>query len=86
MDWTSFFTIVEYLVLALVVGGIAKLLMPGKDPGKLIGTTVIGIVGGVIGGCLASQIGLTGESEIVAFLCAVIGAILLLMLYRWLMA
>ena len=86
MDWTSFFTIVEYLVLALVVGGIAKLLIQGKDPGKLIGTTVIGIVGGVIGGCLASQIGLTGESEIVAFLCAVIGAILLLMLYRWLMA
>ena len=86
MDWISFLTIVEYLVLALVVGVIAKLLMPGKDPGKLIGTTVIGIVGGVIGGCLASQIGLTGESEIVAFLCAVIGAILLLMLYRWLMA
>jgi uncharacterized membrane protein YeaQ/YmgE (transglycosylase-associated protein family) len=86
VDWTSFLTIVEYLVLALVVGVIAKLLMPGKDPGKLIGTTAIGIGGGVIGGCLASQIGLTGESEIVAFICAVIGAILLLMLYRWLMA
>jgi uncharacterized membrane protein YeaQ/YmgE (transglycosylase-associated protein family) len=86
MEWTSFLTTLEYLVFALVVGVIAKVLMPGKDPGQLIGTTVIGVGGGVIGGCLGSQAGLTGESEIIGFVWAVFGALLLLMLYRWLTA
>lgn len=86
MDWTSLLTTLEFLVFALVVGVIAKVLMPGKDPGQLIGTTVIGIVGGLIGGCLGGQVGLTGESDIIAFVYAVIGALSLLMLYRWLTA
>jgi len=86
MDWTSLLRTLEFLVFALVVGVIAKVLMPGKDPGQLIGTTVIGIGGGVIGGCLGGQVGLTGESDIVAFVSAIIGAIILLMLYRWLTA
>lgn len=86
MDWTSLLTTLEFLLFALVVGVIAKVLMPGKDPGQLIGTTVIGIGGGVIGGCLGGQVGLTGESDIVAFVSAIIGALILLMLYRWLTA
>jgi len=86
MDWTSLLRTLEFLVFALVVGVIAKVLMPGKDPGQLIGTTVIGIGGGVIGGCLGGQVGLTGDSDIVAFVSAIIGAIILLMLYRWLTA
>lgn len=86
MDWTSLLRTLEYLVFALVVGLIAKVIMPGKDPGQLIGTTVIGIVGGVIGGCLGGQVGLAGDSDILAFVCAIIGALMLLMLYRWLMA
>ena len=69
-----------------MVGVIAKVLMPGKDPGQLIGTTVIGIGGGVIGGCLGGQVGLSGESDIIAFVSAIIGALILLMLYRWLTA
>ena len=84
MDWTSLLTTLEFLVLALVAGVIAKVLMPGKDPGQLIGTTVIGIGGGVIGGCLGGHVGLTGESDIVAFVSAIIGALILLTLYRWL--
>ncbi|MDP1769789.1 MAG: GlsB/YeaQ/YmgE family stress response membrane protein [Nitrospirota bacterium] len=84
MDWTALNTTLEFLVFALVVGVIAKVLMPGKDPGQLIGTTVIGIGGGVIGGCLGGQVGLTGDSDIVAFVTAIIGALMLLMLYRWL--
>ncbi len=86
MEWTSFLTTLEYLVFGLVVGVIAKLLMPGKDPGQLIGTTVIGIGGGVVGGCLGGQVGLSGDSDITAFVCAVVGALMLLMLYRWLTA
>ncbi|MEO5956255.1 MAG: GlsB/YeaQ/YmgE family stress response membrane protein [Nitrospiraceae bacterium] len=84
MDWTSHITTLEFLVFALVVGVIAKVLMPGKDPGQLIGTTVIGIGGGVIGGCLGGQVGLTGDSDFVAIVSAIIGALMLLMLYRWL--
>ena len=86
MEWTSFLTTIEYLVFALVVGVIAKLLMPGKDPGQLIGTTVIGVGGGAIGGCLGGQVGLSGDSDIISFVSAVIGALMLLMLYRWLTA
>lgn len=86
MEWISFITVVEYLVFALVVGVIAKLVMPGKDPGRLIGTTVIGIAGGVVGGCLGRQAGFTGESEIIGFVWAVIGSLGVLLLYRWLTA
>ncbi len=86
MEWTSFLTTIEFLVFALVVGVIAKVIMPGKDPGQLIGTTVIGIGGGVIGGCLGGQVGLTGDSDFVAFVSAIIGALTLLLLYRWLTA
>jgi uncharacterized membrane protein YeaQ/YmgE (transglycosylase-associated protein family) len=86
MAWTSLLSTLEFLVFALVVGVIAKVLMPGKDPGQLIGTTVIGIGGGVIGGCLGGQVGLTGDSDVLAFISAIIGALVLLMLYRWLTA
>lgn len=86
MDWTSLTTTLEFLVFALVVGIIAKVLMPGKDPGQLIGTTVIGIGGGLIGGCLGGQVGHTGDSDIAAFVFAIFGALTILMLYHWLAA
>lgn len=86
MDWSSLTSTVEFLIFALVVGIIAKVLMPGKDPGQLIGTTVIGIGGGLIGGCIGGQVGLSGDSDIAAFVYAIIGAFLLLMLYHWLRA
>lgn len=86
MDWTSLTTTFEFLVFAFIVGVIAKVLMPGKDPGQLIGTTAIGIGGGLIGGCLVGQVGLSGDSDIVAFVFAIFGAFLILMLYHWLAA
>jgi uncharacterized membrane protein YeaQ/YmgE (transglycosylase-associated protein family) len=86
MEWTSFLTTLEYLAFALAAGIIAKIIMPGRDPGQVIGTTVIGIGGGMIGGCLGGQVGLTGDSDIIAFICAIIGALILLVLYRWLTA
>lgn len=64
-------------MFAFVVGIIAKVLMPGKDPGQLIGTTMI-----EIGGCMGGHAGLTGDSDIAAFAFASIGAFLLLMLYH----
>jgi uncharacterized membrane protein YeaQ/YmgE (transglycosylase-associated protein family) len=86
MEWTSFLLTLEYLAVALVAGVIAKVLMPGKDPGQLIGTTVIGLVGGVIGGCLGSQTGMSGESQMLEFVWAIIGSLMVLILYRWLTA
>lgn len=86
MEWTSFLMTLEYLTVALVAGVIAKVIMPGKDPGQLIGTTVIGLMGGVVGGCLGNQTGLGGESQILEFVWAIIGSLVVLLLYRWLSA
>ena len=74
--------ILLWIVFGLVVGAIAKLLMPGRDPGGFILTIVIGIVGALIGGWLGRVMGLYREGEPVGFIMAVVGAIILLGLYR----
>jgi len=65
-----------------VVGAVAKLLMPGKDPGGCIITTLIGIAGSLIAGYLGQAIGWYRAGEGAGFLGAVIGAMLLLLVYR----
>ena len=75
---------VAWIVLGLIAGAIAKALMPGKDPGGIIVTMIIGIVGAFIGGYLGSLVtgsGLNGFS-VWSMLLAVIGAMLLLWIYR----
>ena len=74
--------ILLWIVFGLVVGAIAKLLMPGRDPGGFILTIVIGIVGALIGGWVGRAMGLYREGEPVGFLMAVVGSIILLGLYR----
>lgn len=74
--------ILLWIIFGLVVGAIAKLLMPGRDPGGFILTIVIGIVGALLGGWVGRAIGLYREGEPVGFIMAVVGAILLLVLYR----
>ena len=73
--------ILGWIIVGLIAGVLAKLIMPGKDPGGIFVTVLIGIVGGVIGGFLASQLGI-GGGNIVNILIATAGAILLLFLYR----
>ncbi|HEY2026636.1 MAG TPA: GlsB/YeaQ/YmgE family stress response membrane protein [Gemmatimonadaceae bacterium] len=76
--------ILAWIVLGLIAGAIAKALMPGKDPGGIIVTILIGIVGAFIGGFIGSQItgaGLNGFS-LWSILLAIIGAMLLLWIYR----
>lgn len=76
--------IIAWVVLGLLAGAIAKAIMPGKDPGGIIVTIVIGIVGAIMGGFLGNMLfssGLTGFS-LWSLLLAVIGAIILLWLYR----
>ena len=74
--------ILLWIVFGLVVGAIAKLLMPGRDPGGFILTIVLGVVGALLGGWVGRVMGLYREGEPVGFVMAVVGAIILLGLYR----
>ena len=70
------------IVVGLIVGAIAKLLMPGRDPGGIIVTMLLGIGGSVVAGFLGRAIGLYQQGEPVGFIASVIGAIIILAIYR----
>jgi uncharacterized membrane protein YeaQ/YmgE (transglycosylase-associated protein family) len=70
------------IVVGLIVGAIAKLLMPGRDPGGFIITILLGIGGSLLAGFLGRALGWYGEGEPVGFIASVIGAVLLLAIYR----
>lgn len=76
------FGIIGTVVFGLVVGIIAKLLMPGKDPGGIFITIVLGILGSVLGRWVGRVLGLYGPEDAAGFLMSLIGAVLLLVLYR----
>jgi len=75
-------TVLGWIVFGLIVGVVAKVVMPGRDPGGFIVTVVIGIVGALFGGFLGRLLGLYREGDPVGFFMAVIGSILLLWIYR----
>ena len=68
--------------LVLIVGAVAKFLMPGRDPGGWIITIVLGIAGAVVGGMLGRAVGWYGPNDAAGFLMALVGALVLLGLYR----
>lgn len=72
-----------WIVFGLIVGLVAKLLMPGRDPGGFIITGLLGIAGALLGGFIGRAIGLYRADEPAGFVMAVIGAILLLVIYRF---
>lgn len=74
--------ILGWIVFGLIVGAIAKLLMPGRDPGGIIVTMVLGIVGALLGGFLGRALGFYNEGEPAGFIMAVLGAIAVLLIYR----
>jgi uncharacterized membrane protein YeaQ/YmgE (transglycosylase-associated protein family) len=76
--------ILSWLVLGLVVGIIAKFIMPGKDPGGFVITIILGIAGAFVGGFIGSRIGFGTVSgfDIRSLMIAVGGAIVLLVIYR----
>jgi uncharacterized membrane protein YeaQ/YmgE (transglycosylase-associated protein family) len=76
--------VLGWILFGLVVGIVAKLLMPGRDPGGFIITTLLGIVGAVIGGFLGRALGFYGPGEPAGFLMATLGAVVLLFIYRML--
>ena len=74
--------ILGWILFGLIVGAIAKLLMPGRDPGGIIVTMLLGIAGAVLGGWVGQALGLYRAGEGAGFFMALIGAVVLLALYR----
>jgi len=75
-------SIIGWILFGLIVGVVAKLIMPGPDPGGMILTILLGIVGALIGGFIGRMLGWYGEGDPVGFIMAVIGAIVVLFGYR----
>lgn len=76
------FGILGWIVFGLVVGIVAKLLMPGRDPGGIVVTMLLGIVGAVLGGYVGRAMGLYGPNDAAGFLMSLLGAVALLVVYR----
>jgi uncharacterized membrane protein YeaQ/YmgE (transglycosylase-associated protein family) len=74
--------VLGWIVFGLVVGIVAKLLTPGRDPGGFIITILLGIAGALLGGFLGRTAGWYREGDPVGFAMAVVGSIVLLVLYR----
>jgi uncharacterized membrane protein YeaQ/YmgE (transglycosylase-associated protein family) len=77
--------VLSWIVFGLIAGAIAKYIMPGKDPGGCLGTVIIGILGAVIGGFVGTEllnIGSVTGFNLRSFGIAILGAIILLTLYR----
>jgi uncharacterized membrane protein YeaQ/YmgE (transglycosylase-associated protein family) len=76
--------IISWIAMGLIVGALAKLIMPGKDPGGIIVTVLLGIAGALLGGYLASKLGIGTVSafDLKSILIATGGAIIILILYR----
>lgn len=70
------------IIIGLIVGAVAKLLMPGKDPGGFIITILLGIAGAFIGTWIGRAVGWYQEGQSAGFIMSVIGAIILLAIYR----
>jgi uncharacterized membrane protein YeaQ/YmgE (transglycosylase-associated protein family) len=76
--------VLGWILFGLIVGVIAKLLMPGRDPGGFIVTMALGIAGALLGGFLGRAVGWYGPNDGAGFLMSLLGAIVLLALYRML--
>jgi len=74
--------ILSWILFGLVVGVIAKLLMPGRDPGGFIVTILLGIAGALFGGFIGRAMGFYAENQGAGWIMSILGAIVLLLLYR----
>lgn len=74
--------IIGTIVIGLVIGAVAKLLMPGRDPGGCIITILLGLAGSFVAGYLGRVFGWYEPGQAAGFIASVIGAMLLLLLYR----
>lgn len=74
--------IIGWILFGLVVGIVAKFMTPGRDPGGFVVTILLGIAGALAGGFIGRALGIFREGDPVGFAMAVIGSIVLLLLYR----
>jgi uncharacterized membrane protein YeaQ/YmgE (transglycosylase-associated protein family) len=75
-------TILWMMIVGFLVGALAKLLTPGRDPGGVLMTVAVGICGSILAGVTGRSFGWYAEGEPTGFIASVVGAILLLALYR----
>ena len=76
------FGVLGWILFGLVAGVVAKLVMPGRDPGGIIVTILLGIAGALLGGFIGRALGLYGANEGAGMLMSILGAVALLALYR----
>jgi uncharacterized membrane protein YeaQ/YmgE (transglycosylase-associated protein family) len=76
------FAVIGWMIFGLIVGAIGKLLMPGRDPGGIFVTMAIGIAGALAAGFIGRALGWYGPNDGAGYITSVLGAILLLWLYR----
>jgi len=74
--------VLSWIVFGLIVGALAKFVMPGDDPGGIIVTILLGVAGAMVGGLLGRALGFYGEGEPAGYIMSIVGAIVLLALYR----
>ena len=74
--------ILSWILFGLVVGIIAKVLTPGRDPGGFIVTVLLGVAGALLGGFIGRAMGFYGPQQSACWLMSIAGAIVLLLLYR----
>ncbi|MEO7563861.1 MAG: GlsB/YeaQ/YmgE family stress response membrane protein [Sphingomicrobium sp.] len=74
--------IIAWIIIGGIAGALAKLLMPGRDPGGCIITILLGIAGAVLAGFIGQQVGWYKSGEGAGFVAAIVGAFLLLLIYR----
>jgi len=70
------------IVVGLIVGALAKLIMPGHDPGGIIVTALLGIGGSIVAGLIGRSVGWYREGEPAGFIASIVGAIIILAIYR----
>ena len=75
--------LIATLIIGLVIGALAKLIMPGKDPGGIIITIILGIAGSFVGTFLGQALHLYQPGQSAGWIMSIIGALILLGLYRW---
>jgi uncharacterized membrane protein YeaQ/YmgE (transglycosylase-associated protein family) len=74
--------IIGWIIIGAIAGAIAKFIMPGRDPGGCLITVVLGIAGAVLAGWIGNQVGWYKQGEGAGFIAAILGAIVILFIYR----
>jgi len=74
--------LIGWIVSGIIIGALAKLVMPGRDPGGIFVTMGLGIAGALLGGFVGQSLGLYGEGQAAGWIMSILGAIILLVIYR----